>query len=502
MKLILITVFYFLFEKGWAKQEQKFVKHIGLGLHKMHLRNSFEVEDCGPSEAYYFKDAIVDNFAPAEKQQKWVEPGQRYWINREYFSGAGAPIFVFIGGEGKETCRRLASFYLYIHELAKKYGGLLIDIEHRFYGESYPTAGMSTEELKYLSSKQALADLARLISFVKLSLFTEASNVITIGGSYPGNLAAWFRLKYPHISRGSIASSAPLFAKLNFVDYMEVVGDAIKFFSGQKCYDAFEVAAGRVAELVGAGLGSVGVEQLEQDFQLCSPLSQPLDIAILLSDLMGNIQYTVQGNSMPGSAAMTISDICAVMLDTENEDFYTQFVKLSALYRTADGIPCEDASWTDTVTYLSSPAKDPDNMWRPWTYQTCNEFGYFQTADSMNQPFHAWRDYLGLDVSARLCAAAFDGWTIDERMIASSNRDYGGLAIGATDSVYPHGTIDPWHALGVTNSTAPLPQPSAHPVYILGTAHCRDMYAASPSDPPALTQARAVIDKRVAEWLA
>lgn len=66
----------------------------------------------------------------------------------------------------------------------------------------------------YLSSEQALKDLAYFLNEVNVNqLFNVNNNPwIPIGGSYPGALSAWFRYKYPHLSIGAIASSAVILA--------------------------------------------------------------------------------------------------------------------------------------------------------------------------------------------------------------------------------------------------------------------------------------------------
>eukprot|EP01034_Spumella_vulgaris_P024824 gene24824-31211_t len=356
---------------------------------------------------------------------------------------------------------------------------------------------MSTESYKYLSADQALADLARLIGKIKKDLNTNNSKVITLSGSYPGSLAAWFRLKYPSVSQGSIASSAPVNAQTNFPEYMEVVAQAMLQYSGQSCYDAFETAAVKVAQLARQGPGSEGVAQLETDFHTCHPIGTQQDIGILMSDLMGNVQGTVQYNNVIAGST-NVADICGVML--ASADPYAQFVQLQAQYRAANGQTCEDANWADSIAYLSAQTKDHSNMARPWTYQTCNEFGYFQTTDSKNQPFHSW-SWLSLDFSRQICAAAFDGWTADPQ-VGWINQNYGDLHIAGTNIVFATGSTDPWHALAVNNATAALSESSETKVYIDSTAHCMDLYAPKSSDSAALTFARQVIHDNVDKWLA
>ena len=84
-------------------------------------------------------------------------------------------------------------------DIAPEYGALLVFAEHRYYGAS------KLEEkwgLGYLSSEQALADFAKLIDFIKRDTNATSSPVIAFGGSYGGMLAAWLRIKYPHICDG------------------------------------------------------------------------------------------------------------------------------------------------------------------------------------------------------------------------------------------------------------------------------------------------------------
>lgn len=42
-----------------------------------------------------------------------------------------------------------------------------------------------------------------------------------------GSLAAWLRLKYPHLVHGAVSTSGPMEAKADFFEYHEVVSDAL-----------------------------------------------------------------------------------------------------------------------------------------------------------------------------------------------------------------------------------------------------------------------------------
>lgn len=75
---------------------------------------------------------------------------------------------------------------------------------------------LSTDNLRFLSSRQALADLAHFRTSIAEARGLTNAKWVAFGGSYPGSLAAWFRLKYPHMVHAAVATSAPVRATVNF----------------------------------------------------------------------------------------------------------------------------------------------------------------------------------------------------------------------------------------------------------------------------------------------
>ena len=78
----------------------------------------------------------------------------------------------------------------------------------------------------YLSSRQGLEDAANFISTMNAKY--NLTTWMTFGGSYPGSLSAWMRLRFPHLVAGSVSSSGPLFAKLDYFEYLQVADIELK----------------------------------------------------------------------------------------------------------------------------------------------------------------------------------------------------------------------------------------------------------------------------------
>lgn len=123
---------------------------------------------------------------------------------------------------GEYVCPGINPARLYPVQLASEWGALVVTVEHRFYGKSQPFGDLAVEHLRFLSSRQALNDLAVFTEWFRSTWIDQGqggsrnNTWVTIGGSYPGAMAAWYRLKYPHLTAAAHSSSGVVQAILNF----------------------------------------------------------------------------------------------------------------------------------------------------------------------------------------------------------------------------------------------------------------------------------------------
>lgn len=134
---------------------------------------------------------------------------------------------------------------------------------------------------------------------------------------------------------------------------------------------------------------------------------------------------------------------------------------------------------------------------RQWIYQTCIEFGFFQSTDLMDQPFgHSVPVDFFIQQCIDLFGEKFNSESI-QKSIDFTNNFYGGCHLNVRKVVFPNGSIDPWKVLGVSKDL----NEEAIALLINGTAHCADMYSDSDSDPQSLKDARNFIIKYLNKFL-
>ncbi|KAH7698744.1 serine protease F56F10.1 [Aphelenchoides avenae] len=224
---------------------------------KLEFRSRYGEED---RQDRWF-DQKLDHFDPANN----VTWKQRYWKVTEHSQPDG-PHFLCIGGEDDETDAGACVYAIF--EYAQELNATVWTLEHRFYGASQPFPDLSTENLRYLSSAQAVEDLAYFIRVQNEKANITDPKWVLFGGSYPGSLALWARQLHPGLTVGAVGSSAPMEPIVDFYEYAQVAEEAYRRVDPE-CPQRFREAfvefeknlyssdgRARIREVLGAELGN------------------------------------------------------------------------------------------------------------------------------------------------------------------------------------------------------------------------------------------------------
>jgi len=187
--------------------------------------------------AYNIQNFTFENYIDHFSSISHTKYKQRYHTVEDYWTKTeNSPIILHICGESRCDFPYARLFPL---KIAENLGAKYIVLEHRYYGDSQPMPNWSLENLRFLTHDQALADIAYFIESTNSEIYKN-NNIhvkwIIIGGSYAGGLAAWFRLKYPHLVYGALASSGVVTPLDDFWMFEKQVVDDF-FISGKWCFD-------------------------------------------------------------------------------------------------------------------------------------------------------------------------------------------------------------------------------------------------------------------------
>ncbi|XP_071910722.1 uncharacterized protein [Coffea arabica] len=442
---------------------------------------------------------ILDHFTYTPQSYQTFQ--QRYLISYKHWGGAkqNAPIFVYTGNEGDIEWFTQNTGFMF--ENAPHFKALLVFIEinlqHRFYGKSIPFGGnkdvayANSSTLGYLSSTQALADYATLIIDLKKNLSAVDSPVVVFGGSYGGMLAAWFRLKYPHVAIGALASSAPILYFDNITSeysFHSTVGNDFRSES-ENCY---KVIKGSWQQIEDTAEQSGGLDTLRKSFRICKNYISAGALVSWLSTAFiytAMTDYPTPSNFLNPLPAYPVKQMCKAIDDRKagNNTLEKLYSAANVYYNSTGRATC----------FNLNDDSDPHGL-DEWSWQACTEMILpigGNNADSIFPPSEwdyagraqSCEDALGVQPRPNWITTEFGGHNI-QRVL----KRFG------SNIIFFNGLRDPWSGGGVLQDISK----SLVAIVAKEGAHHVDLRFSTPEDPEWLKHARRREVKIIESWLS
>lgn len=410
-----------------------------------------------------FFDQKLNHADPNSKTFK-----QRYFVDSQYAVGEEAPVFYIICGEW--NCAGTGS-YSYVENLAKKFKGHLVALEHRYYGESLPTNKLTPAALKYLNLQAAIDDLATFQRYMMNEHGMKGKWVVS-GGSYAGTLAAFYREKHPELVVGALASSAPVFMKNEFKEYDAHVA---KVINKTTCGDLVRRAVREIEDRMSTPEGS---EEVKKIFRSTN-LKHDGDFLYVVADMLAAaVQY--------GRDQMFCNTLA------NSSDLVKGYASAGLSVLSAMG----STPYEISLAVAEKIEVTPDDNMRQWMWQSCREFGWFQVANGTgNETSRSSK--IDLPYHNEVCLRLYNK-PMGKDGALNKKWYYPLFAADASRIIFTNGSNDPWLTLSVTEGSRDA-NPAFDLIMMEGAAHCNDLTLATRL--PSVAAAHLQMEGIIRNWL-
>jgi len=229
-----------------------------------------------------------------------------------------------------------------------------------------------------------------------------------------------------------------------------------------------------------------------------------------------NIQKVCQGLEQQVSNATTNATNTTTTRNMQALAWYVQQLNRRDNNNSSAPTQCLDLDWEATIRWIANPHNKQNWGARSWLWQTCTEFGFYQTCETAGGdngtngssgddgggggggcPFG--RGYHPLSQDLEICERAF-GIQPNEvaRNIQATIEYYGGWKLDTPRILSMTGSVDPWSELALPKDTS-NPQ---RPVYqVPGASHHFWTHPPLETDNDTIQQAREIIVDTLRHWI-
>ncbi|KAH8812182.1 serine carboxypeptidase [Xylogone sp. PMI_703] len=458
---------------------------------------------------------------------------QFYYYSTEFYKGPGSPVVLFCPGEDAAlTYSGYVSTDTTTGVIAKEIGAAVIVLEHRYWGFSSPFEELTTKNMRFLTLKNAIADLNHFALTAKLPFDTTGTTNaakapwVLVGGSYSGALAAWTEaITKPSVMWAYYAGSAVVETIGNYWSYFLPESEHMTKNCSSDISLVIEhldkigttgTAADQTAVKDMFGLG--GLEHYDDFMEVLAKGPSEWQESQFYEDMGFRTfcDYIEGVNSksrkLPGAGGVGLQKALTgyanwvknELIPGECESYgYPEF---NGTYN----VECFNTYNASLPTYTDVRVDNPYN--RQWNWLLCGGFGWWQNGAPSTQKTIVSR-FIQNSYWTRQCAQWFpteDGYTYGVNSGATydtTNAYTGGwYAFGnSTRLLFVSGTNDPWRTSQVVSSLrhgGPKPSTPAQPVFdIPGGFHTSDIVTQNGIVNPGCAAVQSKIVKQIKEWI-